>query len=218
MEHQSTINENMPLRFLDYIARLYESLIPDRTRFKRGLVQIPTPEFYIFYNGTESYPDYKELKLSDAFIEPTKKQQLELKVNVYNISEKNRKNSGSENLKIENKCDILKQYCQFVEIIRKDYDTNNYESFTKALSKCIEQGILSDYLKRNSTEVFNLLVNEYRYEDDVAAQREEASEMRAKKDALAFIKEGVNLELIAKCLEFPLQQIQNWAKEIELTK
>lgn len=123
-----------------------------------------------------------------------------------------------ENLKIENKCDILKQYCQFVEIIRKDYDTKNYESFTKALNKCIEQGILSDYLKRNSTEVFNLLVNEYRYEDDVAAQREEADEMRAKKDALAFIKEGVNLELIAKCLEFPLQQIQNWAKEIELTK
>lgn len=123
-----------------------------------------------------------------------------------------------ENLKIENKCDILKQYCQFVEIIRKDYDTKNYESFTKALNKCIEQGILSDYLKRNSTEVFNLLVNEYRYEDDIAAQREEADEMRAKKDALAFIKEGVNLELIAKCLEFPLQQIQNWAKEIELTK
>ena len=32
-EHQSTINENMPLRFLEYIARLYEKLQAPTDRY-----------------------------------------------------------------------------------------------------------------------------------------------------------------------------------------
>ena len=44
-EHQSTINENMPLRFLEYIARLYEKLQAPTDRYLRKLSKIPTPEF-----------------------------------------------------------------------------------------------------------------------------------------------------------------------------
>ncbi len=67
-EHQSTINENMPLRFLEYIARLYEKLQAPTDRYLRKLSKIPTPEFYVFYNGKEDYPENTTLKLSDAFI------------------------------------------------------------------------------------------------------------------------------------------------------
>ena len=35
-EHQSTINENMPLRSLLYIGRAYERLVPPRSRYKRN--------------------------------------------------------------------------------------------------------------------------------------------------------------------------------------
>ena len=45
VEHQSTINENMPLRFLDYVVRLYEKIVPQKSRYKKKLVPIPTPEF-----------------------------------------------------------------------------------------------------------------------------------------------------------------------------
>ena len=52
-EHQSTINENMPLRSLLYIGRAYERLVPPRSRYKKKLVPLPMPEFYTFYNGKE---------------------------------------------------------------------------------------------------------------------------------------------------------------------
>lgn len=38
-EHQSTINPNMPVRFLEYVSRLL------RERYSRKLKQIPIPEF-----------------------------------------------------------------------------------------------------------------------------------------------------------------------------
>ena len=85
-EHQSTINENMPLRFLEYIARLYEKLQAPTDRYLRKLSKIPTPEFYVFYNGIDDYPETTTLKLSDAFITRPKLIPLELEVKVYNIN------------------------------------------------------------------------------------------------------------------------------------
>lgn len=52
-EHQSTINENMPLRSLMYIGRAFEQLVPIAQRYKRHRVMLPKPEFYTFYNGEE---------------------------------------------------------------------------------------------------------------------------------------------------------------------
>ena len=69
VEHQSTINPNMPLRCLEYISRLYETLFESKEKYSRKLLNIPMPEFYVFYNGDETYPSDKTLKLSDAFID-----------------------------------------------------------------------------------------------------------------------------------------------------
>ncbi|MBO7711718.1 MAG: hypothetical protein J6S83_14710, partial [Lachnospiraceae bacterium] len=66
-EHQSTVNMNMPLRFLLYVAREYERLIPAESRYKKNLIQIPTPEFISFYNGMDPLPMEQTLRLSDAF-------------------------------------------------------------------------------------------------------------------------------------------------------
>ncbi len=69
IEHQSTINENLPLRLLEYIGRVYEKIIEIEKKYQKLLVKIPRPEFIVLYNGTDEYPDYKELKLSDAFMD-----------------------------------------------------------------------------------------------------------------------------------------------------
>ncbi len=53
-EHQSTVNENMPLRDLLYLGRTLEKLPDKRTLYKRKLVKIPTPEFFVFYYGVFS--------------------------------------------------------------------------------------------------------------------------------------------------------------------
>lgn len=53
-EHQSTLNQNMPLRFLLYIAREYEKLLNMKAMYKNKLVKIPSPEFFVVYNGNKN--------------------------------------------------------------------------------------------------------------------------------------------------------------------
>ena len=166
-EHQSTINENMPLRFLEYIARLYEKLQAPTDRYLRKLSKIPTPEFYVFYNGTEDYPETTILKLSDAFIIKPEQSPLELEVKVYNIN----KNKGAEVL---SRCKPLGEYSLFVQEVRIQTQLDSENGFTNAVKICIEKGILKEYLMRKSREVINMLVAEYDYDTDIAVQREES--------------------------------------------
>jgi hypothetical protein len=88
LEHQSTVNPNMPLHCLLYLARLYEKIINNKDVYKSKLMTIPRPECFVLYNGAAEYPDETRLKLSDAFaelkeLEFTGKTDLELVVRVY---------------------------------------------------------------------------------------------------------------------------------------
>ncbi len=47
-EHQSAVNENMPLRSLLYIGRAYERLVPPRSRYKKKLVPFRRRNFTHF--------------------------------------------------------------------------------------------------------------------------------------------------------------------------
>jgi len=71
IEHQSTINPNMPLRLLMYIARLYERIIGDRDIYATKRIALPRPEFFVLYNGEEPCPDKQVIRLSDAFLDPS---------------------------------------------------------------------------------------------------------------------------------------------------
>ena len=77
-EHQSTKNPNLPLRFLLYISRLYSKIIRDANLYGEKIVQIPAPEFIIFYNGKEKMPERQILKLSDMYTVKRGKPKLEL--------------------------------------------------------------------------------------------------------------------------------------------
>ena len=185
-EHQSTVNENMPLRFLQYIARLYEKLQIPADRYLRKLSKIPTPEFYVFYNGREDYPETTVLKLSDAFITKPEQVPLELTVQVLNI------NSGKGG-KILKTCKTLDEYSLFVEEVRIQTQLDPENGFTNAVKVCIEKGILREYLQRKSREVVNMLIAEYDYDTDIAVQREEAGKI-----ALA---KGISQGSLQKALE-----------------
>ncbi|UTC66440.1 hypothetical protein E4O04_13660 [Treponema sp. OMZ 799] len=166
-EHQSTINPNMPLRCLEYIGRLYETLFESKEKYSRKLLNIPTPEFYVFYNGEETYPSDKTLKLSDAFIEKSSLPSLELTVKVININQQNR------HPLLEN-CKTMYEYTVFVETVRRWKKEDPQNGFQKAIDECIQNNILRDYLKRKTKEVINMLLAEYDYETDIAVQREES--------------------------------------------
>ena len=177
IEHQSTINKNMPFRFLEYIARIYEKITTKDEKFGRKLVKLPIPEFYVFYNGKDDYPTESEMKLSDAFMQlddcelknklENENYPLEISVKVINI------NVDKEN-PILKRCEALKQYSEFIEQVRSNIENDVPEPFTNAIKETIKKGFLSDYLNRKSTEVQNMLLAEYDYDTDIAVQRKEA--------------------------------------------
>ena len=208
-EHQSTINENMPLRFLQYIARLYKKLQAPTDRYLRKLSKIPTPEFYVFYNGTEDYPETTVLKLSDAFMAKPASAPLELEVKVYNIN----KDKGAEVL---SRCKPLEEYSLFVEEVRKQTQLDSENGFTNAVKICIEKGILKEYLQRKSREVINMLVAEYDYDTDIAVQRAEerrvafaqGSYQKALETAKNLIDIGLSVENISKATGLSCEEIE----------
>ena len=180
IEHQSTINQNMPFRFLEYIARIYEKITTKDEKFGRKLVKLPIPEFYVFYNGKEDYPTESVMKLSDAFMQLGDNSELknqlentsyplEISVKVINI------NVDKENPILKH-CEALKQYSEFIEQVRYNIESAVPEPFTTAIKEAIKKGFLSDYLNRKSTEVQNMLLAEYDYDTDIAVQRKEAFE------------------------------------------
>ena len=166
-EHQSTINENMPLRDLLYIGRALEQIVPVRDRYRKKAVRLPTPEFYTFYNGKEPWSREKTLYLSDTYARKEEAPMLELCVKVININ-------PEEGHEILDRCGILREYSEFVETLRKHQQTDSSDAYKNAIEECMKAGILADYLKKKGSEVVNMLIAEYDYDLDVEVQREEA--------------------------------------------
>ena len=48
--------------------------------------------------------------------------------------------------------------------------------FRKAIEECIEKDVLAEYHRKKGSEVVNMLMSEYNYEQDIKVQREEAFE------------------------------------------
>jgi hypothetical protein len=157
IEHQSTINNNIPLCLLEYIGRIYEKIIDLEKKYGKKLIKIPTPEFIVLYNGSDPYPDYAELKLSDMFmdiegIKPAgvNKMPLELIVQVYNINH-------SHNPEILKRCETLDEYSIFIGKIR-EHQIRGFsleESVKDAIKYCIENNILKRFLVENNSEALD---------------------------------------------------------------
>ena len=216
-EHQSTINPNMPIRCLEYIARLYEQFYKSKEKYSRKQLVIPTPEFYVFYNGKEAYSDNSVLKLSDAFTQKQDEYVLELSVKVININY----DKGSPILKSSKP---LEQYSRFVDTVRRYVAIDREHGFEKAIKECIQHDILREYLQRKSKEVLNMLIGEYDYDTDIAVQREESFELglaegeargrsegshqKALQDARNFKRLGVSVQIIAQATGLTREEIE----------
>ena len=86
-EHQSTICNNMPLRDLIYMSAMLQRMINTDELYRKKLLKIPRPTFIVFYDGKEDFPEYHEMKLSDAFLgDDDNEISLQLTVRVYNIN------------------------------------------------------------------------------------------------------------------------------------
>jgi hypothetical protein len=207
IEHQSTINDNIPLRLLMYVARVYEKIVNRKKLYQAKLEKIPKPEFIVLYNGKYKYPDYSELKLSDAFknvaglkLSDSDKLPLELVVQVYNI------NCG-HNTEILKKCETLDGYSIFIDKVRKyKKKENSLEKGVKdAIKYCIDKNILKDFLETHSSEVLNMLLTEWNWDEALEVAREEGHE-EGREEAheedrqyfLGLLNQGLTIEEIKK--------------------
>ena len=202
IEHQSTINENMPLRLLMYIGRVYEKIVKAESIYKSKQVAIPRPEFYVLYNGTTEYPEEKTLRLSEAFNEARElgksgKASLELEVKVLNINE-------GKNREVVEKSRELEGYIRFVGKIREYHGAGHSkeEAFRLAITYCMTHDILKVYLEEHGSEVVNMLMTEWKMEDYGAVRyeegREEGREEGLEETARKALAEGIPPELIQK--------------------
>jgi predicted transposase/invertase (TIGR01784 family) len=208
VEHQSTVNHNMPLRLLEYIADIYKTITDHKMMYNEKLIKIPKPEFIVLYNGKDSYPERAELRLSKAFksVEGLKVSDdhipLELVVQVYNI------NHG-QNPRILKKCSTLDGYSTFIAKINENTLKNPLEKSVKdAIKYCIEHNILKEYLEKRGLEVINMLYYEYDQEVALEVRYEEGREDREEEIARNLKEMGVSPEKIQLATGLPLDKIE----------
>jgi polyhydroxyalkanoate synthesis regulator phasin len=177
-EAQSSINENMPLRYLLYCGRVYEKLIDNALMYAERRNTIHTPEFYVLYNGVKPFPERAIYRLSDSFSQPTDGEPtLELVVTVYNV------NKGF-NEDIVKRSENLFGYVTLTAKAREFEQSGmgRPQAVEKAIKECLELGILAEYLKNHASEVSNMLLQEWKIEDARAVWEKEA-EARGKESS-----------------------------------
>ena len=157
-EQQSTFNPNQPLRGFFYFADLYKVKYFGKKIYSTRLLKIPTPQYIVFYNGTTSMPDRKELRLSDAFQQPTEQPDIEVVAHMLNI------NYG-HNKELMERCRKLKEYAQFIDIIRhylrENKQWSNEQAISKAIDDCIQNNILRDILQKERLRVMASILSEF---------------------------------------------------------
>ena len=189
-EQQSTVNPNLPLRFLMYITDIYSAYTKDMNIYGSKKVQIPLPSFVIFYNGVKSQPDRTEFLLSELFHPTTDQPALELKAVMLNI------NKG-HNQELMNACHTLRDYSEYVARIRTySAEMPLTDAVEKAITECIQENILRDFLLKNRAEAKAMSIYEYDEEKTLRMFREESYEDGE--------RNGKIQATIEMCLEFNL--------------
>ena len=192
-EHQSTWNPNMPLRGLLYFAQQFEGLVSARGDdiYGKGRIELPTPMYIVFYNGSDMNRDNLMLYLSDSFSAGRGRGCLECTCLVLNI------NRG-HNRALMDKCHRLWEYselsCEVEENIGKGM--RREEAVQTAIDTCIERGILKDILLAEKGMVLHMLLTEYDEKKHLRNTFEEGRKEGLEEGIGKGIEKGIEKKLI----------------------
>ena len=223
-EHQSTVNPNLPLRFLWYISKLYMGMTRKQNIYGTERVEIPEPQFVVFYNGVEEQPERKVLRLSDLYqtrterIEADLGRGLELEAVMFNVNR-------SHNRTLMEACKTLKDYAEYVYRVRQyAEETTLEEAVERAITECIREGILKDFLEKNRAEAKSVSIFEYDEEEHMRQEREQFWNKGMREGMQKGIREGI-IQSEQKLLWNPIQKklargksISQIAEELESTE
>ena len=202
-EHQSTVNNNMTLRMFMYAGRVFEIVYRSRDIYKGKAIEIADAEFYVIYNGTQALPECTVLRLSDMR-SPDKKNNeinLEVVVRIYNIY-------GGQNQDLLNRCQPLLEYETFVELLNKyraETGGDKSTAIRMAVAECKKRGILTNFLQTYASEVENMVMTQWNFEDAKAVWMEEGREEGREEgweggrdEALTLVDQGYSTDEIRK--------------------
>ena len=127
-----------------------------------------------------------------------------------------------KNLPVVQKCDMLRQYCEFMDIVfryqaelketpTKDEQKTCYE---RAIREAISKNILVDYLTRKGTAVINMFTDEYDYNLDMQAKMEDAALRKAVENAKTMLSDELPPEKVSLYSGLPLEQVLELQKQI----
>ncbi len=163
----------------DYIKQIDENI------YGKTLIPLPVPKYVVFYNGNQTEADYQELCLSDAFL-PTEsseeKPAVECRAVMLNI------NLG-HNKELMEKCRALWEYAYFVNEVKENLKNGVpiESAVAEARKACIDKDILKEFLEKNSSEVEDVILEEFDREWYEKKVREESQRIG--------VEEGRNEEL-----------------------
>ena len=214
-EHQSTYNPNMPLRDLFYISGEYQKLVDLKSLYTSTRLRIPTPNFIVFYNGTEKNEDRWVEYLSESYENMSGEPNLELKVIILNI------NVG-HNKKLMEECQTLREYAQYVAKVRRYSEEMELNTAVEcAVSESIQEGILKEFLQKNRAEVIAMSIFEYNEEEEKRKLRKAEYEagmaegvMKTKKETVISLAEmGLSVQQIAQGVKVEEKTVHKWLNE-----
>ena len=216
-EHQSTYSPNLPLRNLFYISDLYSGMTKNSNLYGTKLVEIPAPQFVIFYNGIKEMPDRTVLRLSDAYSVKDEHPALELAAVMLNI------NRG-HNEKLKELCKSLKDYSEYTARVREYANIMPIsEAVEQAICECIQEGILAEFLTQNRAEAKQVSIYVYDEEKHMRQEREASWEEGWTTGRMELLKEliqkkwskGMSVSEIAIELEEEEALISELIQELE---
>ena len=169
-EHQSTYSPNLPVRFLFYLSDMFSGMAADANLYGTKKVELPAPRFVVFYNGEADQPDRQILKLSDLYTVKEEDPMLDLKVLMLNVNQ-------GHNPELMEVCHTLWEYAEYTDRVRKYAKEQPIaEAVERAITECIREGILKEFLEKNRREAKNVSIYEYDQEKHIRQEREEAWE------------------------------------------
>ena len=111
---------------------------------------------------------------------------------------------------IARKCRTLAEYSAFVEKVR-EYEKgcrNLEEAIKKAINYCREHDILKEFLEKNATEVINMLMTKWNWDDALAVRYEEGRETEREEIARNALMKGASVEFVKKITGFDDETIR----------
>ena len=205
IEHQTTVNENMPFRCLSYVAELLNNLIVDKDKlYHKALIRFPTPRFYVFYDGDAKEPLEREMHLSEAF--GGDNSALELVVTALNI------NFGLEQPLLA-KCQYLREYSTLVGKVKEGLRAGltRKEAISRAVKYCLDNGLMKGYLEEKSQEVFNMLALQWEQDKAIRASYEDGRDDAIESVALNLLNMGLTVEKIQEATKLSMERIKELA-------